>query len=233
MNQSKYNKYIVSNRVKFYAACIILALDDLHSNNILYRDLKLENLLVDDCGYLKVGDFSLSKIMKTRDKTFTFCGTPEYLSPEIIKGEGYDRKADIWALGIIIYELLFGIAPFFNSDIMKLYENICFTKLNFPERQPLTMHCEDLIKRLLNKNPDERLGYSGAKEIKDHFFFHDISFDDIYSKKLTAPISNQVKDPLAVSNFEQMFTSEEVRYSLIEESDMKKIKEHIELFNNF
>jgi len=99
-------------RVKFYAAEILLALECLHNMNIVYRDLKPENLLLDAEGHIRLTDFGLSKILKKRETCFSFCGTPEYLAPEIITGEGYNQDIDFWAFGLIIYEMLSGINPF-------------------------------------------------------------------------------------------------------------------------
>ena len=100
-------------RSKFYAAEILIALECLHSNGVIYRDLKPENVLLDTHGHLKLTDFGLSKIRQTSNEvTFTFCGTPEYLAPEIIRGEGYSKEVDFWAFGLIIYEMLSGINPF-------------------------------------------------------------------------------------------------------------------------
>lgn len=103
--------------VKFYAACILLGIGHLHSKNFIYRDLKLENLLLDGNGYVMLTDFGLAKFINSDDKALTFCGTPEYLAPEVIAGKGHNRPADWWSFGILIYEMLYGIPPFYSSNV--------------------------------------------------------------------------------------------------------------------
>ncbi len=105
------------NQAKFYAACITMGLGHLHNKNYIYRDLKLENLLLDKDGYAKLTDFGLAKFIEKDDVALTFCGTPEYLAPEVIVGKGHNRPADWWSLGILIYEMIFGIPPFFDNNL--------------------------------------------------------------------------------------------------------------------
>lgn len=109
---------------KFYAACVILGLGHLHAKNYIYRDLKLENILLDDLGYAKLTDFGLAKFLKSDEKAVTFCGTPEYLAPEVLLGKGHNRPADWWCLGILIYEMINGIPPFYSSNVQTMYKRI-------------------------------------------------------------------------------------------------------------
>lgn len=102
--------------VRFYSAQLAVAIGYLHSKGIAHRDLKLENILVDKDGYIKIIDYGLAKMLKDQDESNSFCGTPEYLAPEMIKGEGHDKSVDWWAMGILIYEMLIGVTPFFNRN---------------------------------------------------------------------------------------------------------------------
>jgi protein kinase A len=116
------------NSAKFYTASIVLALEYLAAKDIIHRDLKLENILLDKRGFVKIVDFGFAKVIPVKERTYTFCGTPEYVAPEVILGEGYGNSADIWALGIIVYEMLVGYTPFFDpedSDPDNIYKRIC------------------------------------------------------------------------------------------------------------
>lgn len=152
-----------------------LALGHLHSKNILYRDLKPENVLVQNDGYLMVADFGLAKISKAGELTNSFCGTAEYLAPEMLIGNGHDATVDWWALGILIYEMIVGIPPFFHRQRNKMYHFIKESKVNFPDPERhkifITPECKDLILRLLDKNKRTRLGVNGIDEILAHEWF--------------------------------------------------------------
>lgn len=135
-------------KARFYGAQIGLALDYLHQNGILYRDLKPENVLLDELGYLKLADFGMAKKLNQNEKATSFCGTPEYLAPEIIVGEGYDKSADWWSFGILLYEMLCGIPPFYLDNMEKMYELIKTGPLRFPKRILLSSDAQDVIKRV-------------------------------------------------------------------------------------
>jgi serum/glucocorticoid-regulated kinase 2 len=118
---------------KFYSVCVIQALDHLHKRNVIYRDLKLENILLDEKGFAKIADFGLTKILNHGEDAKTFCGTPEYLSPEVISNMGHNKPTDWWALGVLIYEMMVGVLPFRDKQMINMYKKILKQPLEFPE----------------------------------------------------------------------------------------------------
>jgi len=199
-------KRFPEERVKFYAAEITLALEHLHVNGIIYRDLKPENILLTNDGHICLTDFGLSKegIEKEDDRTGTFCGTPEYLAPEVLKGKGYGKAVDWWSFGSLIYEMLTGLPPFYSQDVQEMYRRIMTDKLKFPPT--MSEPARLLIEGLLQRDPAERL--KDPSKIKEHVFFSGIDWDAIYNKKVKAPFLPQVKSDLDVTNVDQMFLSE-------------------------
>jgi serum/glucocorticoid-regulated kinase 2 len=167
-------------QARFFLAQIALALGHLHSKNILYRDLKPENILFGEDGYLFLADFGLAKMVKNNELANSFCGTAEYLAPEMLIGNGHDYMVDWWALGILLYEMLVGIPPFFHRNKHRMYFLIKESPVNFPDPikhgidvSPLA---KDLIKKLLDKNMKKRLGSSGGvEEILSHPFFETLN----------------------------------------------------------
>lgn len=155
---------------KFFAACVTEALDYLHRRHIIYRDLKSENLMLDCRGYVKLVDFGFAKFLKPTDKSYTFVGTAEYTSPEIITNKGHNRSADYWALGIFIFELLVGKPPFGGKNPMRIYNNILrgIVAVEFPLKVP--KRAQSLIKELCQHNPALRIGNlkNGVLDIKNH-----------------------------------------------------------------
>lgn len=125
----------------------------MHNKNYLYRDLKLENILLDTDGYAKLTDFGLAKFVKKEEVALTFCGTPEYLAPEVILGKGHNRPADWWTLGILIYEMLYGIPPFYSSSVNDMYKKAIREKVLFRKNPETSNDAKDIILRLLRKNP--------------------------------------------------------------------------------
>lgn len=171
--------------VRFYSAQIVLALEHLHSKDILYRDLKPENILLEENGYILLTDFGLSKIVK---QTNSFCGTPDYIPPEILDKKQYTRSVDWWQLGILIYEMLVGHSPFFHRTMEKMIHNI--RQKTVKKNGYLSKNAFDLISKLLVKDPTKRLGHSekDAQEIKSHAFFEGIDWEKLLKKEIEAPV---------------------------------------------
>lgn len=185
---------------KFYAATVTMAFEYMHSMDIIYRDLKPENLLLDSRGFLKVVDFGFAK--EVHGRTHTLCGTPDYLAPEVITGKGHGKGVDWWTLGILIYEMLTGQTPFFDQDQMVMMEKITIGTIKFPSHTP--RDAKSLVKKLLNSKPHKRLGVvkGGAKCIMAHDWFSDFDFKKLYAQKLKPPIVPAIKDEHDLSNFD-------------------------------
>ncbi|KAH9887470.1 Pkinase-domain-containing protein [Xylariomycetidae sp. FL2044] len=177
---------------KFYAAEVTLALEYLHSRNIIYRDLKPENLLLDRHGHLKITDFGFAK--RVPDKTWTLCGTPDYLAPEVVSNKGYNKSVDWWSLGILIYEMLCGYTPFWDSGSpMKIYENILRGKVKYPAY--VHPDAQDLLEKLITPDLTKRLGnlYGGPQDVKSHPWFSEVTWDRLSRKDIDAPYTPPVK----------------------------------------
>ena len=192
------------NRTRFYIAELVLAIDHLHKNNILYRDLKPENILLDEIGHIKLTDFGLSKIMNNieKDKTYTVCGTPIYVAPEVLSGRGYNKLVDWWSLGVLLYEFLAGYSPFREMK-NRIDLNIYKKKL---KQDPLISDTAfNLIKNLCKTNASERLG-KNVSEIKNHKFFEDVDWIKLEKKQITPPFKPKIRYQGDVRNFDKMFT---------------------------
>ena len=227
-------KFFKEDKARFYAASMGIALEYLHNHGIVYRDIKPENILIGEDGYLKLIDFGMAKMLKGNEKAMSFCGTPEYLAPEIITGEGHNRAADWWSYGILLFEMLCGIPPFYCENTERMYDLITNAELRFPKRIQLSENAKDLIKKLLIKKQDKRLGVEkGFEEIKSHPFFQGFDFDALLAKKLEAPFIPVLKDSLDVGNFDEEFTSEEIATSVIPEGNMELIKRNQDQFEEF
>ena len=195
------------SRSRFYTAELLIALESLHAMNIVYRDLKPENILLDYQGHIALCDFGLCKLdMKKDDKTATFCGTPEYLAPELLIGHGYTRVVDWWTLGVLLYEMLTGLPPYYDNDVPKMYKKILQDPLRFPDG--FDEDAKDLLIKLLNRDPAKRLGANGSSEIKKHPFFSQLSWKRLVLKGYIPPYKPSVEGNLDTSNFDAEFTSE-------------------------
>jgi len=209
-------------RARFYSAELLLALEHLHELDVVYRDLKPENILLDYTGHIALCDFGLCKLnMKDNEKTNTFCGTPEYLAPEILCGNGYDKAIDWWTLGVLLYEMLAGLPPFYDEVTDKMYEKILNDPLRFGEE--FSPEACSILTGLLNRDPTRRLGIKGADEIKRHPFFHKhIDFKLLAAKKIQPPFKPSVASPVDVSNFDMVFTEEAPVDSFVEDSNLSQ-----------
>lgn len=203
------------DRSRFYIAELLTALEALHEHNIVYRDLKPENILLDYQGHIALCDFGLCKLnMANDDKTNTFCGTPEYLAPELLLNQGYTRLVDWWTLGTLLYEMLTGLPPFYDQDVPTMYRKILQNPLKFPPFLEKT-DAQDLLTQLLQKDPANRL--SDAQQIKNHRFFKDIDWVKLLNKAYLPPFKPKVDNLLDTSNFDNDFTNEKPQDSVVDD----------------
>uniref|UniRef100_A0A8C6LJZ6 Ribosomal protein S6 kinase n=1 Tax=Nothobranchius furzeri TaxID=105023 RepID=A0A8C6LJZ6_NOTFU len=194
--------------VKFYLAELALALDHLHSLGIIYRDLKPENILLDEDGHIKITDFGLSKEAIDHDKrAYSFCGTIEYMAPEVVNRRGHTQSADWWSFGVLMFEMLTGSLPFQGKDRKETMALILKAKLGMP--QFLSPEVQSLLRALFKRNPVNRLGAGpdGIEEIKRHRFFASIDWDKLYKKEMRPPFKPTVGRPEDTFHFDPEFTS--------------------------
>jgi len=196
------NRILGENAARFYAAAILEGLIYMHNNNIIYRDLNPENILIDTDGFPVIIDFGFAKIVK--DKTFTLCGTPYYVAPEVILGRGHDKGCDYWSLTVLIHEMIAGITPFRSSttdDNLVLFKAI--VRGNYKISRLVSSCPTDLIKKGLVTKPSLRLGNlaGSGTDMKKHPFFQAVNYNNIIEKKVKVPWKPKPNDALDVSNF--------------------------------
>lgn len=182
---SKKGGRLSETQAKIYICEIILAIKHLHLNNILYRDLKPENILIGPDGHIKLTDFGLSKeIQEDYYNSNSFCGSHAYLAPEMLENRPHGKSIDWYGIGVVLYEFLVGVPPYFTNDPERLYENIKSGPLKMPVNK-FSKECSHLLTRLLIRNPLERFGaHDGFNEVKNHQWFADVNWDDVYNKNI-------------------------------------------------
>mmetsp|Transcript_23283 Transcript_23283/g.38927 ORF Transcript_23283/g.38927 Transcript_23283/m.38927 type:complete len:355 (+) Transcript_23283:326-1390(+) len=212
-----------NDAAKFYAGSITLALQYMHGKDIIYRDLKPENLLLDLRGNLKITDFGFAK--KCSDRTWTLCGTPEYLAPEIIQSRGHGKGVDWWALGILIYEMLAGYPPFFDVNPFGIYQKILLGNMEFPRH--FDPHAKDLVRKLCSMDRSKRFGIlqQGAEDVKRHKWFKGFDFDALIRGQYTPPVVPKVWGAGDTQNYAKYPESEDPSQAqvIVEEETNKRI----------
>ncbi|EFA85933.1 protein serine/threonine kinase [Heterostelium album PN500] len=199
-------KKFSEDRVRYYGAEIVLALEHLHLSGVIYRDLKPENLLLTNEGHICMTDFGLCKegLNSPNDKTVTFCGTPEYLAPEVLQGNGYGKQVDWWSFGSLLFEMLTGLPPFYSQDVQEMYRKIMGERLTFPAH--ISPDARSLLELLLERDPDKRL--ADPNIIKRHPFFKSIDWELLFQKKIPPPFIPNVKGSADTSQIDPVFTDE-------------------------
>lgn len=199
-------KHFSLERVRFYASEILLALEHLHNAGVVYRDLKPENLLLTNEGHICMTDFGLCKegLNSKEARTDTFCGTPEYLAPEVLLGNGYGKAVDWWSFGSLLYEMLTGLPPFYSPDVQEMYKKIMNDRLTFPTTVDIVT--QDLISLLLERDPNRRL--SEPNMIKKHKFFEGMDWESLYKKQISPPYIPPVSGNNDTSQIDPTFTEE-------------------------
>jgi RAC serine/threonine-protein kinase len=220
------------DRVRYYCAEIVLGLEYLHNSGVIYRDLKPENILLTDAGHIILTDFGISKEgLEAEDaRTATFCGTPEYLAPEVLEGKGYTKAVDWWSFGTLMYEMLTGLPPFYSQDVQQMYFKIMHAKLELPDS--LDNGTKSILTGLLERDANKRLADSSA--IKSHPYFHGLDWDKLLKKEIAPPYIPPVKDKNDIGMVDPAFTSERVTLSEgSDESAAKISKESQKKFEGF
>ncbi|XP_011687295.1 PREDICTED: cAMP-dependent protein kinase catalytic subunit-like isoform X1 [Wasmannia auropunctata] len=189
------------SQARFYAAQVALALEYLHHCSLIYRDLKPENILIENSGYIRMTDFGFCKMVDSR--TYTLCGTPEYLAPEVILSKGYGKAVDWWSFGVLVYEMNAGYPPFYGHDPMKIYEKIVAGKYKFAHH--FGEELRDILKNILQVDLSRRYGNlkEGSMDIKNHRWFESINWVEIYQQKVRPSFIPHCSNSGDASNFDQ------------------------------
>jgi len=217
----------------FYGVQIAQMLSFLHSKNIVYRDLKLENLMLDDNGYLVLIDFGSCKIIEEKlELQSSFDGSIDYMAPEVITGEGHGMMADWWSYGILMYELICGKPPFHEGNTDRILDLITTANVKFSSKIKASSITRDFINKLLQKSPKDRIGQNDFNQITSHHFFQSANIDGILSQKLTPPLMPNISkdDPLA--NFENIFTNQKIE-NFEESTNPEELEQFKDLFDDF
>merc|ERR1712124_220067 len=195
---------------KFYGLIIGDCFAHMHESHIIHRDLKPENILMEASGYAKLTDFGFAKVVEPGARTYTLCGTPEYIAPEVLLNKGHGRGVDWWTLGILVYEMMVGQPPFIDEDPMGIYQKILSGKIVFPKL--FDKHAKDLVKKLLTADLGKRYGNlkNGFDDIKNCKWFKELSWDGLLKKEINAPYKPQVKSETDTSNFDDYPDSDEL-----------------------
>ncbi|CAM2098675.1 unnamed protein product [Caretta caretta] len=215
-------------RATFYAAEIICGLQFLHSKGIIYRDLKLDNVLLDKDGHIKIADFGMCKENMFEDaKTSTFCGTPDYIAPEILLGQKYNTAVDWWSFGVLLYEMLIGQSPFHGQDEEELFQSIRMDNPFYPRW--LNKDAKDILVKLFVREPERRLGAKG--NIRQHAFFQEINWEVLEERAMEPPFKPRVKSTSDCSNFDKEFLNEKPRLSCADRALINSMDQN--MFSNF
>jgi len=212
------DKTFSEERARFYCAEIVLGLEYLHNSGVLYRDLKPENILLTSDGHICMTDFGISKegLETDDDRTATFCGTPEYLAPEVLEGVGYGKAVDWWSFGTLMCEMLTGLPPFYAEDVHQMYQQIMTAKLKIPSS--VGPDAADLLEKLLVRDPAARL--TDPQKIKKHPWFSCIDWAKLECKEVKPPFIPPVKGLEDTTQVDPEFTGENPVLSLADPSDL-------------
>lgn len=215
-------------RAQFYAAEIVCGLQFLHSNGVIYRDLKLDNVMLDRDGHIKIADFGMCKEkIFGENRASTFCGTPDYIAPEILKGLRYNSSVDWWSFGVLLYEMLIGQSPFHGDDEDDLFHSILHDTPRYPHSLP--REASAMLSLLFERNPNDRLGMTGCQNgpIKSQLFFRNVDWEQLEARRVQPPFKPKIKHEADSSNFDSDFTSERAQLTPPDKELMKTMNQHV------